>query len=167
MSERYWYEHLKVPQFDRVLWVLGTTHSGKSTVARKVAAETGARHLEGSKWVRQMHSPDCGVAELTATAMSILHKDERYFSKLIHDDLKMATRMPGERVVFAGSRNPFDFVDNFDVSRDAIVMVGTESCPPQSVFEQFGLEAIRAHVRFMLATGLLLERQVASAEPVR
>lgn len=165
MSERYWYEHLKAPEFRRVLWVLGTTHSGKSTVARMIAAETGARHLEGSKWVRQMHHSDAGVAELTATAMSILHKDERYFSKLIHGDLQLASR--SSRVVFAGSRNPFDFVDNFDLSQDAIVMVGTESCPPQSTFEQFGLEAIRAHVRFMLATGLLLERQVVSVEPVR
>ncbi len=163
----YWYEHLKVPEFRRVLWVLGTTHSGKSTVARKIAAETGAIHLEGSKWVRQMHAPDCGVAELTATAMSILHKDERYFSRLIREDLERGTREPGSRVVFAGSRNPFDFVDNFDVQNDAAILVGVESCPPQSVFEEFGLEAIRAHLRFVQATGLVLSNRVVSVEPVR
>lgn len=163
----YWYDHLQVPKFHRVLWVLGNTHSGKSTVARKIAAETGATHLEGSKWVRQMHSPDCGVAELTATAMSILHKDERYFSKLIREDLERATREPGSRVVFAGSRNPIDFVDNFDVTRDAIVMVGAKGCPPQSDFERFGLGAILMHVAFLVGTGLILESQFASVEPVR
>jgi len=166
MSDAYWYEHLKAPEFNRVLWVLGATHSGKSTVARRIAAETGAVHMEGSKWIRQMHSPDCGVAELTATAMSILEKDERHFSRLICQDIGLEVEA-GRRVVFAGSRNPFDFVDNFDVSTDAAVVVGSLSCPPQTTFEEFGLEAIDAHLRFMVATGILPKARVVCVEPVR
>ena len=155
-----WYDHVKAPRFHRALWVVGTSAAGKSTMARAFAAEAGVSVLECGHWIRDMHHPDCGPAELTATTLSILGKDERHFSRLIHEALAAHPRL-----VVAGSRNPIDFIDNFDVTRDSLVLLGTETFKPLTGFEQAGVATIVAYSRFILECGIIPRDRVVIAEP--
>lgn len=157
-----WYDHVNSPAFKRTLWVIGPSTVGKSTFALSVAAMEGVPLLEAGFWARSMCSPNATVAELTSMSLAVLRSDERYFSKLIGAELAKQ-----ERSVLAGSRNPIDFIDNFNVLRDAVVFLGLSTVTARSAFEETGTATIASYVRFLLCGGLIEPGAVVVAEPRR
>lgn len=154
-----WYSHVAVPQFHRVLWVVGSTASGKSTFARKAAEQLGVGLVEAGGWARKA-LPNGSVQQLTELSMARLRGDHRYGSRYVASELEL--RCP---CVVAGSRNPTDFVDGFDPVLDAAVILGLQSFPPVTEFERTGIEAIQAYLRFLIACGMTREEQYVVAEP--
>lgn len=155
-----WYNTSTIPTFRRALWIIGTSAAGKSTFSKTIADREETSILEAGRWAREMHCEGTDVSVMTATTLSILGKDERYFSRLINQELSKH-----DRLIVTGARNPIDFVDNFDVKRDGVVFLGTNAFPPQTDFEHVGVDAIKLHVAFMISCGLLPPTRVESLEP--
>lgn len=154
-----WYSHVASPPFHRVMWVIGTTASGKSTFARKVAALAGVGLVEAGGWARQA-LPHGTVQQLTEYSMTRLRGDHRCGSRYVAQELsRLGT------CVVAGSRNPIDFVDNFDPMLDAAVLLGMKAFPPSTDFERTGVKTIRAYLEFLVTCGITRPDQVVEAEP--
>lgn len=156
-----WYAHVKQPPFDRALWIVGSSAAGKSTISRAISIAMNIPVCEAGRWIREMHRLDATVDELTATTLKILGRDERYFSRLIAEDL---ARHP--RCIISGSRNPIDFVDNFNVHRDAVMFLGTATFPAQTGFERAGVNAILAYTEFLLLSGSIKDDNIVKVEPI-
>lgn len=154
-----WYAHLDVPQFHRTLWVVGSTASGKSTFARRAAETLGIGLVEAGGWTRKA-LPGATVQQLTEYSMSRLRADQRHGSRYVAAEQdRLGT------CVVAGSRNPVDFVDNFDPVLDTVVFLGLRAFPPATDFERTGVEAIHAYTRFLVTCGMTRPEQVVEVEP--
>lgn len=156
-----WYEGASVPSFNRALWIVGTSVSGKSSFSQYVAKGLhDVPIFETGRWLRSIHHPEAATAELTASTLSLLEKDARFFSHKISQGIAAYTR-----VIVVGARNPIDFVDNFRVKTDAVIFLGTETFQPATTFERTGVEAIKACARFFVDAGLILPERVVFLEP--
>lgn len=154
-----WYDHVAVPQFHRVLWVVGSTASGKSTFAKRVSQLLGIGLVEAGSWARKA-LPHGSVDQLTEYSMSRLRGDSRYGSRYVEQELSRF----GTCVV-AGSRNPIDFVDNFHPTLDTAIVMGPKTFPPVTDFERTGIEAIQSYLRFLVACGMSRDEQYVIIEP--
>lgn len=154
-----WYAHVAVPPFHRVLWVVGSTASGKSTFAKKAAELSGIGLVEAGGWARKV-LPHGSVEQLTEFSMARLRGDHRCGSRYVtQEQSRLGT------CVVAGSRNPIDFIDNFDPVLDAAVILGLQAFPPATEFERTGVDAIQAYLRFLVACGMSRSEQYVVAEP--
>ncbi len=160
--------------YDRAVWVMGPTGSGKSTYAKRLQARwpKDTHILECGSFVREMHGPGATAEELTATTYACLDKDPRHFSKLIRNKINVLTRVDRAHfiarcsmAIIVGARNPLDFIDNFEIGKDGIIFLN--GFEPKTDFERLGLDAIRKHVEFMVEVNILAKRQVLFLEPNR
>jgi hypothetical protein len=161
--ERYIYNtayYNTIPIFYRALWIIGMSGIGKSTLATRLAKEGNYEIVECGKEIRSMHHKNAGVAELTATTLSLLEKDHRYFSKVIKNDLNRIHEAKDNKSIVVGCRNPTDFVDNFHPKNDAIIFLGLNENEPFSSFEANGIEAIVIYVSFLKSQGIIKESQI-------
>src|SRR5262249_29701980 len=143
------------------IFVLGTSHTGKSPFARRVAEALAIPCYGASAWVRErwpdpVPPPDASDAERAAfvdaitrfaiaqlrrgPAISIAHLRR-------HADLDRPC-------VIEGMRNPYDFVACFDPRRDRVVHLRYAHAAPATAFEH-GLDVIRAYLAWLAAVGLL------------
>lgn len=146
---------LSKPWFSRALWIIGNSACGKSTFAKQIKSDEETI-LECGKFVRDLHSPDATVFELTATTYSMLGKDHKHFSKKIEDALK-----DQKNVIVVGARNPTDFVHNFRPKSDGVVFLDGIDYLASTDFECYGIKAIKAYVDFLIAINQVSMNQVS------
>lgn len=151
-----------MPAFTRALWVIGPTGSGKSTFAKDVGCLLDIPLLECGKWSREMVGPNASVEYITNASLNALKENNRLFSNKIKEEL--ASR-PTSIVV--GSRNPIDFVDNFNPKTDAVIFLETAMLKGKTVFETTGIQTIISFVTFLCSSGLLAREQVIFSEPFK
>lgn len=157
-----WYKHLVVPPFTRALWVIGPTSSGKSTLAKEWGSVLEIELLECGKWAREMAGPTASTEYITNASVTGLRKNNRLFSEKIKRELASRTQS-----IVVGCRNPIDFVDNFVPATDAVVFLETGLVAGATLFEDTGIKAILAFVKFLYSTKMLERDCVAFAEPNR
>ena len=157
-----WYKHLVVPPFTRALWVIGPTASGKSTWAKEVGSVLEIELLECGKWARAMAGATASTEYITNASMTAIRKNNRLFSDKIREELASRTQS-----IVVGSRNPIDFVDNFVPATDAVVFLETGIVAGQTIFEDMGIKAIIAYVKFLYSTKMIERDRIAFAEPDR
>lgn len=139
-------------------WIIGYTGSGKSTFARRLSERFSQEILETGKFARDKWPAreDDGVRTLTAIAIDALKESgHRYFSKLI------AAEIASKDLIIVGARNPVDFLDSFNPKKDDVIFLNTET-PPATEFEEYGVNAIRAIVKFFVVTKIIKEEQAMS-----
>jgi hypothetical protein len=142
------------------IWIIGLTGAGKSTLAKRLAAETGLEILEAGRFAREVSSAGADTRELTATTLELLQADHRYFSRLILE------RVRGRRLIVVGVRNPVDFTDSFNPHTDRVLLLDA-GVRAASAFEAEGVEAVGAVLTFFLATGVLARHQVERLTAVK
>jgi hypothetical protein len=173
-----WYKLDALPRFDRALWILGPTGSGKSTLAKQILAlpvyqeerenpfDGGLAILECGRFARALAPKGASAQVLAACSCDALDKDVRFFSRKIGRALK-AHGQRSQQVLVVGARNPIDFLDHFDVKRDAVLSLPDAGRARRlSAFETQGLEAIHKAIHFLSSNGLLTRGQWASAVPL-
>lgn len=160
--ESTWYDLSLLPKYNRALWIVGPTGTGKSTLAETIqrvgSPFYGVEVLECGSFAR-ISAARAGVVRtveaITAHAIGRLAENHFVFANDICDELE--GNGGDERVVVVGARNPTDFVLNFEPLYDAAVFLSGEGA---TAFERTGIEAIRAYLRFLLAVDLLDAEQV-------
>lgn len=156
-----WYTICRPPKFDRALWIIGATGTGKSTLAKSMAEESGAKVLECGSFIRSMMSPDATTKELTASSLAILDNDCRYFAKRIGDSLD-DLEDDGGQVIVAGCRNPIDFATNFNPKTDSVIFLEAEASKLATDFEEKGIGSIKTILIFLREMGLVKSRQIVT-----
>lgn len=152
-------------------FVVGTSHTGKSPFARRLAGKLGVRALSAGEWVREraaVHgearpgdaaTPEARaahVARLSSLAIDELRRDPGVSVA----SLRARLLAPDEPVVVDGMRNPYDFVHTFDSRTDRVVFLTlTTNAPPQG-FER-GVEVIRDYVAWLADLGMVTADQVS------
>ncbi len=145
------------------VYVLGASHTGKTPLARRVAAALDVPCIAASAWVRAKFPalPDgaadaeraAQVADMTAWAIRELRADPDRSAAVLR------ATAPG-RCVIEGIRNPYDFVTTFDPRCDlAVLLAHTGSALVPTAFEG-GLDVIRGYLAWAEAAGLLAAGRV-------
>jgi hypothetical protein len=142
------------------IFVLGSSGSGKTPVARRLCQALGLEHAPASAWVRErfpLPRPADGasaterqafVEAITRFAVAELRRDPWVsLDHLVeHHGLRAS--------VVEGMRNPFDFVHAYDPRADAVVWLEhTASTLAPTDFET-GLAVIDAYLRWLERCGL-------------
>lgn len=125
------------------IWIIGATDSGKSTLAKRIAKQEQLPIIEMGEFVRSISVPNANYMQLVKTAEEVLQQDYRYFSKLLKTKLREINR-----TIIVGTRNPIDFVDNYNPNDKIIILVSKA----QVGFEQDGLDAITKIIYFLDST---------------
>lgn len=125
------------------LFIIGSTKSGKTTLAKTIAE---SNHIEASydlkeKFpIKSYEDKSDYVCRITQEAINILKEDPDYFynhikSKIVNDKLN----------VISGVRNINDFIKLFNIETDKVLLL---NCSPFTLFEEYGLNAIVDYIKF-------------------
>lgn len=125
------------------IWIIGNTGSGKSTFARKLSERLNLPIFEAGKFARALCPKGTSVEKITEESAKKLQENHRYFSNLIKQNLTTPS-------IISGARNPIDFADSFNPKTDYVVFL--ENHRFVSLFEAYGIEAIKALVTFFYNT---------------
>lgn len=139
------------------LFVLGASGSGKTPLARQVAARLGVPHVMASGWVRRLF-PD--GADPTDRQARIEAMTRFSLGALRQDPLAAVSWLerhhPVERpCVIEGMRNPSDFVRVFDPRTDLVVFLEHRGSGLRPTGFEAGLEVIAAYLAWSASVGLL------------
>lgn len=162
LKTRQWYDR-PTPSFERALWVIGHTSSGKSTYAKKIAENAGIFAFEAGAWVRENCDKNASTEELTEYAQKTLKEQPRFSALKIQRVLTSLSE--NQRIIISGARNPFDFVTNFDHKLDSVVFLGMNRFPAKTTFEHLGIITIREYIDFLIETEQIEKSQKFEYEP--
>ena len=150
------------------IYVIGSSKSGKTPFASKIAEVLGWSLVCASEWFRKtflQQGPSDRQAftdAITAFTIQTLREDPdlnlRYLSS--RHDLSRPC-------VVEGFRNPRDFIRLFDYRQDRVVFLRCEETDLRETDFEGGIQVMRSYLRYLLDCGLLREEQMVQIEMAR
>jgi hypothetical protein len=142
------------------VFVLGPSRSGKTPMARHLAAATGLRHVKAGAWVRERFArpapaddaPDAERAAFVA-AITRFAIDELRADPWVSIDHLAAAGLDVPSVI-EGIRNPMDFVHAFDPRHDVVIWLDAANIAITPTAFERGLDVIDAYLAWLAANGL-------------
>lgn len=138
------------------LFVVGGSGTGKTPLARNVAAAYGVPHISASDWVRRLFPSEPGqdrqahIEAMTRFSLEALAANP--LACLEDLGRHHALSLP---CVIEGMRNPSDLVRTFDPRADRCLSLRLEGNPLQPTTFESGLEVIDSYLRWLIAAGLM------------
>jgi hypothetical protein len=140
------------------IFLVGGTGVGKSTLAKKLAAQRGLIHVQASEWFRKNFN-GAGITgkqaftdAITAFSRQALARDPDLNVRYLHQ----AYHLEAGGHVIEGCRNPRDFEQLFDPQRDTVVIIHYPQNPVRvSTFEAEGLRLIHGITQYYVDIGML------------
>ncbi len=145
-----------------MLFILGPTRSGKSTLARKVADLLAGEDpvvVSGGGWVRARLPPECTYEQRAAYALGALRLNPN--AALDYLEPLATTCRP---TIVEGLRNPRDFCRLWNPATDVVVLTG--GLPLLPGFEAEGVRAIQAVIDFHVRMGLMEPWRLVEAQEI-
>jgi hypothetical protein len=142
------------------VFVLGPSRSGKTPMARHLAAATGLRHVKAGAWVRERFArpappddaPDAERAAFVAAITRFAIEELRADPWVSIDHLAAAgLEVPS---VIEGIRNPVDFVHAYDPRRDVVIWLDAVSVAIAPTAFERGLDVIAAYLAWLETSGV-------------
>lgn len=137
------------------IWIIGPSRSGKSRLAENVAHVFGLPIVETGLICRDFCIPGAEYEVLADFAAELLQKDLRYFSWRILKETQ------GREAVVVGARNPVDFIECFDPTKDGVLLLEAGIIPKPG-FDTEGIDSIKAILKFFLSLGIVKQSQVVT-----
>jgi hypothetical protein len=137
------------------VFVLGSSHTGKTPMAEHVARALGVPHLRASAWARDRFPGPAGgdrqafVDAITRFSIAELRRDPW----ISVDHLAAHHDLAGPCVI-EGIRNPLDFVHLYDPRGDVTVWLDHGANPLVPTEFEGGLDVIAAYLDWLAAAGL-------------
>jgi hypothetical protein len=136
------------------IFIVGNTKSGKTTLAKKIATKFNLEHVSASQWFRDNFKGDPSspafVKEISVFSSQTLKANSNLNIEILQPKI-----VEGGCVI-EGVRNPRDFNALFIPERgDVVIWLYSLSSKHSSVFEAYGLKAIRHSLKFYLETGIM------------
>lgn len=134
------------------IFLIGFSGLGKTPLNKLlVTAMPGAQLISASEWVRSQCPPTATVAELTAFSNSNLARNPRSCIDFIASKYNLDDGIS----IIDGIRNPFDFTNLFDYTKDVVIFLYRVGIYPKSSFEEKGILAIQKYVEFLRSENLV------------
>jgi hypothetical protein len=142
------------------VFVLGPSRSGKTPMARHLAAALGLRHVKAGAWVRERFAtpapaddaPDAERAAFVA-AITRFAIDELRADPWVSIDHLAAAGLHVPSVI-EGIRNPMDFVHAYDPRGDVVIWLDAASIAITPTPFERGLDVIDAYLAWLEASGI-------------
>lgn len=137
------------------IFILGASGTGKSTVAAVLKQAIPNSHIvEAGAWARERFPKQPGMS----VEQHVQYMSEQSAKALASDPLCAVNNIRDRCIaggfnIIPGVRNPVDLAHLCVPTRDAIIWTNFGNPPPKSAFEQTGLLACTALVRFWEVTG--------------
>jgi broad-specificity NMP kinase len=129
----------------RRVFVVGATGVGKSTLAKKLAADLGCDVVSAGGWVRA-EAGDLPVEDLTLFALDRLREDPDLTLRWV------GPRPDAEYQVIEGVRNPRDLAILLDPKTDVVLVLSLAENHYATEWEEQGIHAILIYMRFVTRT---------------
>lgn len=143
------------------LFVLGASGTGKTPLAKAVAAALSVPHVMASEWVRRVFPEVPGadrqerIFAMTRFSLEALRRDPEAATAYL--SRHYALSLP---CVIEGMRNPADFVRTFDPRSDLAVSLTYEGSALLRTGFEGGLDVIAAYLRWLVSVDLLDAKRV-------
>ncbi len=141
------------------IFVLGTSGTGKTPFARRVAEALGIPCAGASAWVRErfplprpaegasLEEREAFVAQITKFAIAELRRDPAISIEHLRGRI-------GDDCVIEGMRNPYDLVSMFDPRTDRAVFLDYRGPAPAVSGFEAGLDVIRRYHAWLVDVGI-------------
>ena len=138
------------------IFVIGSSQTGKSPLAKALAENMRCKYLSTSGWVRNRFTAnDYPTTKEFITAMTeysineLRENPDRCIEYLNEQhDLSQAC-------VIDGVRNPHDFIKLFDPKYDSVIILQRKKNPIRPTQFESGIELISAYLQYLEKTGLI------------
>ena len=141
-------------------FVLGYTGVGKTTLGLKLPGN----HIAGSGWLKKYSQPNFSSKKDRTEFLTDLTLKELVREPLIASNWVISQLDINKDNVIDGIRNPADFINLFDSTRDEVVWVINNNIKPMNSFEQQGLAVIRDYLMFLSEHGIIEQNQIRTVE---
>ena len=131
-------------------FIIGTTSSGKTTIAEKLGKAWKMPVISASEWVRTEYNPKTTSKEeraqrLTAYTLEQLPQRIGAASEYIRSHYDLSHDM-----IIEGVRNPYDFMQLFNPQEDDVITIEYKNNPVRpNHFEKTGIDAIHEYLYWM------------------
>jgi len=145
----------------RRFFVLGASNSGKTPIARHLAAALGIPMVSASEWFRANFPPQGSMSRqehtdaLTRFNNEVMRKDPDHNLRYLREHHKL-----DEECVIEGFRNPRDFAIEFDPLRDCVIMVRCAETDISPTTFDMGILVIDQYLQYLGLIGMIAEAQV-------
>lgn len=146
------------------IFVLGTSQSGKTTLAKRICDELSLQHVSASAWVRK-NFKECYVdKQAHIQSMTAFATDQLKHNPFICiQELQTSYDLNLPSVV-EGIRNPFDFAHLFDPRTDCIVWVKYKNNKLATTEFEKGLLVVDALLSWLVQNKLVSFKQIFNFE---
>jgi hypothetical protein len=141
------------------IYILGTSRSGKTPVAKMLTDKLGMQWIGGSEWVREEYKEKHAtrkefIAGITKYSVERLREEPDVCVKYITSKYDLS-----QPSVIDGERNPYDFIQLFNPTKDKVVYLDfVNNFLEPTIFED-GIKVIDKYLRWNIDNGLMDEGQ--------
>lgn len=136
------------------IFIIGTTNSGKSTLAKYISNILNAPIISAGAWMKKNYyqaveeTKENYTKMLTRTSMGFLQKNPNFFLEKIQDEVQK--NIYSSVIIIEGIRNPRDFIHLFNPNEDVVILVNSviNEIKEYPEFEIKGLEIIDELIKY-------------------
>jgi GTPase SAR1 family protein len=146
------------------IFILGTSQSGKTTLAKAICQQLPLQHVSASTWIRKHFHENTQdkqtlIASMTAFATQKLKLNP--FACIEELQKKYDLNQPS---VIEGIRNPFDFANLFDPNTDRVIRITYKNNKLQPTEFEKGLEVVDDLLTWMINNQMMTDTQVLNLD---
>jgi hypothetical protein len=146
------------------IFLLGTSQSGKTTLAKRICDELSLQHVSASAWVRKNFKKSYEDKQIHIQSMTAFAIDQLKHNPFICiQELQTSYDLNLPSVV-EGIRNPFDFVHLFDTRTDCVIWVKYKNNKLAPTLFEKGLLVVDALLSWQVQNELVSSKQIFNFE---
>ena len=133
------------------IFVLGYTHTGKSSLCDLLVEKTAFNYVKGSKWVRSIFSEDINnltfLENITAFSIKKLAENQDVCIDFVRQELKQDN-------IIDGFRNVNDFMKLFNYKTDKVILLKLKNNSVAPTKFDLGVDVIESSLNWFINVGL-------------
>lgn len=146
------------------IFILGTSQSGKTTLAKAICQQLPLQHVSASTWVRKhFHENTQDKQSLIASMSAFATQQLKQNPFACIEELKKTYDL-NQPSVIEGVRNPFDFANLFDPSADGVIRISFKNNKLQPTEFEKGLEVVDDLLSWMFKNQMISDTQVLNLD---